>query len=221
MITLYALEQSRAYRIAWLLEILGVDYQADMISRDPDSHLAPASLQSIHPLGRSPIIRDDELVLAESGAIVEYLIARYGQGRNLRPDCNDARFADYLYWLHYAEGSLMPLLVMSLVFRKIDESKMPFFAKPIARAITTRIRKSYLHPQLERNLLFVDKQLDGKTWFLGEQLSGADVMMGFPLQAALTRTALHLPNVAAYVHSVENHEAYRRVEARLGKLELL
>ena len=139
----------------------------------------------------------------------------------MRPDCNDARFADYLYWLHYAEGSLMPLLVMSLVFRKIDESKMPFFAKPIARAITTRIRKSYLHPQLERNLLFVDKQLDGKTWFLGEQLSGADVMMSFPLQAALTRTTLHLPNIAAYVKSLEKDEAYRRVEARLGKLELL
>ena len=115
----------------------------------------------------------------------------------------------------------MPLLVMSLVFRKIDESKMPFFAKPIARAITTRIRKSYLHPQLERNLLFVDKQLDGKTWFLGEQLSGADVMMSFPLQAALTRTTLHLPNIAAYVKSLEKDEAYRRVEARLGKLELL
>lgn len=221
MITLYALEQSRAYRIAWLLEMLEADYQAEIIHRDGDTHLAPASLQAVHPLGRSPIIRDGDVLLAESGAIVEYLISRYGQGRGLRPAETAADYPDYLYWLHYAEGSLMPLLVMSLVFRKVDESKMPFFVKPVARKITARVRQSYLNPQLERNLRFVDNALAGKTWLLGGQPSGADVMMSFPLQAALTRTALDLPNIAAYVRTIESHAAYQKVAARLGQLKLL
>lgn len=221
MITLYALKQSRAYRIAWLLELLGLEYRAEVIARDAETSLAPDSLRRVHPLGKSPLIDDNGLVLAESGAIVEYLITRYGQETALRPSENSAAYPEYLFWLHYAEGSLMPLLVMSLVFRKIETRKMPFFAKPVARKITDGVRESFLNPQLKLHLEFVENKLKGRTWLLGEEISGADIMMSFPLQAAVSRTPLNLPNITAYVRRIENDPAYQRAQERIGKLELL
>ncbi|PAT41489.1 glutathione S-transferase [Vandammella animalimorsus] len=221
MITLYALQQSRAYRIAWLLELLGLEYRAEVIARDAETALAPDSLRRIHPLGKSPLIDDDGLVLAESGAIVEYLITRYGSETALRPPANSAAWADYLFWLHYAEGSLMPLLVMSLVFRKIETRKMPFFVKPVARKIVEGVRAGFLNPQLKRHLEFVESRLAGRTWLLGEEISAADIMMSFPLQAAVARTSFNLPNVAAYVRRIETDPAYQRAGERIGKLELL
>lgn len=221
MITLYALKQSRAYRIAWLLELLNLPYQAEIIERDAATSLAPERLRTLHPLGKSPLIDDNGRVLAESGAIVEYLLARYGQDRPLKPSADSPDYPDYLFWLHYAEGSLMPLLVMSLVFRKIDERKMPFFAKPVARKITGGVRDAFLQPQLKLHLEFVEQQLADRTWLLGDELSGADIMMSFPLQATLSRTPLALPNIAAYVARIESDPAYQRAQARLGKLAFL
>ncbi|OSI22427.1 glutathione S-transferase [Neisseria dumasiana] len=221
MITLYALKQSRAYRIAWLLELLGLEYRAEVIARDAETSLAPDSLRRVHPLGKSPLIDDNGLVLAESGAIVEYLIARYGQETALRPSESSAVYPEYLFWLHYAEGSLMPLLVMSLVFRKIETRKMPFFAKPVARKITDGVRASFLNPQLKLHLEFVENKLKGRTWLLGGEISGADIMMGFPLQAAVSRTPQNLPNISAYVRRIENDPAYQLAQERIGKLELL
>ena len=221
MITLYALKQSRAYRIAWLLELLGLEYRAEVIPRDAETALAPDSLRRIHPLGKSPLMDDNGLVLAESGAIVEYLITRYGSETALRPAANSAAYPDYLFWLHYAEGSLMPLLVMSLVFRKIETRKMPFFIKPISRKIVEGVRTSFLNPQLKRHLEFVESKLAGRAWLLGEEISAADVMMSFPLQAAVARTTLDLPHIAAYVRRIEADPAWQRASERLGKLELL
>lgn len=222
MITLYALTQSRAYRIAWLLEHLGLDYHAEIVRRNEQTQLAPESLRSIHPLGKSPLLQDGSLILPESGAIVEYLIATYDKTGSLRPAADSPNYPDYLFWLHYAEGSLMPLLVMSLVFRKIDQNPMPFFAKPIARKITDGARRNFLNPQLELHLGFVEQKLQGKTaWLLGDTLTGADIMMSFPLQAAVSRTELNLPNIAAYVRHIESHPDYQKAEARLGKLTLL
>ncbi|WP_304335254.1 glutathione S-transferase [Conchiformibius steedae] len=221
MITLYALKQSRAYRIAWLLEILQLDYQAEILTRHPDTLLAPESLRHIHPLGKSPIIQDDEVVLAESGAIVEYLLERYDTQHTLKPRVGSEKWRDYLYWLHYAEGSLMPLLVMSLVFRRIDDSPMPFLVKPVARKITANVRQSFLHPQLELHLNHVERALEQKTWLLGDDLSGADIMMSFPLQAALSRATGQLPNIAAYVARITEHPAYQRAETKLGQLDKL
>ena len=148
-------------------------------------------------------------------------MARYGRDAALRPSESSANYPEYLFWLHYAEGSLMPLLVMSLVFRKIDGRKMPFFAKPVARKITDGVRASFLNPQLELHLNFVENSLAGRTWLLGDGISGADVMMGFPLQAALSRTTLNLPHIAAYVRRMENEPAYQRAQERIGRLELL
>lgn len=220
MITLYALENSRAWRIAWLLECLQCEYRVETLGRDAKSYLAPERLRRIHPLGKSPLLQDGERVLAESGAIVEYLIARYGAGSGLKPAADSPGYDDYLFWLHYAEGSLMPLLVTALLLRKIDARPMPFFARPIARKITQGVREGYLHPQLALHLGFVEERLAGNTWLLGDALSGADIMMSFPLQAALARTTLALPHIAAYVARIEAEPHYRRAEARLGKLAL-
>ena len=222
MITLYALTQSRAYRIAWLLEHLGLDYRVEVVPRDEQTKLAPKSLRQIHPLGKSPLLQDGDLVLPESGASVEYLIGTYDKSGSLKPAADSPTYTDYLFWMHYAEGSLMPLLVMSLVFRKIDQSPMPFFVKPIARKITGGTRENFLNPQLKLHLDFVEQKLQGNTaWLLGDTLTGADIMMSFLLQAALSRTDLALPNIAAYVRRVESHPDYQKAEAKLGKLILL
>ncbi|MDO4642545.1 MAG: glutathione S-transferase [Cardiobacteriaceae bacterium] len=221
MITLYALEKSRAYRIAWLLELLQLEYDIELIVRQADTGLAPDALRQVHPLGKSPIIKDDSLVLAESGAIVEYLVTRYGAASTLKPDLNSKIFPDYLFWLHYAEGSLMPLLVISLVFRRIDERKMPFLIKPIAHKITEGVRQNFIHPQLQLHLQYIENQLADKTWFLGDTLTLADVMMSFPLQAAIQRTTFHLPHITDYVHRVETNPAYKKAEQRMGLFNLL
>lgn len=221
MITLHALSQSRAHRIAWLLELLQLDYQTELITRDPDTRLAPPDLRRIHPLGKSPLLQDGDLTLPESGAIVEYLLHRYGAEGTLKPAADSPSYPDYLFWLHYAEGSLMPLLVMSLVFRKVDEKPMPFFVRPVARRITGGVRESFLNPQLDLHLGFVEGRLKGKTWLLGDTLTAADVMMSFPLQAAVKRSKLNLPHIAAYVARIEADPAYRRAESKLGKLTVL
>lgn len=222
MLTLFALTQSRAYRIAWLLELLQADYQVQRIERDGESKLAPNHLREIHPLGKSPIIQDNDVIVAESGAICEYLLAKYDGEQRWQIAPNHADFWAYRQWLHYAEGSLMPLLVMSLIFRKIDEKPMPFFAKPIARKITDGVRQSFLSPQLQLHLNYIEQSLTGKTWLVGEKITAADVMMSFPLQAAAKRANVDaFPNIAAYVQRIENNEFYLKAEEKVGKLVIL
>lgn len=220
MITVYALQKSRAHRILWLLELLNADYRTENIARNAQTYLAPESLRRIHPLGKSPLLQDGDLTLAESGAIVEYLLSCYDTNKQFRPSENSPLYTDYLFWLHYAEGSLMPLLVMSLIFRRIDERKVPFFVKPVVRKITGGVRSSFLHPQLKLHLDFVEQQLNGRIWLLGDTVSGADVMMSFPLQAALSRQNGNYPNIAAYVARIAQDPAYRRAEEKFGTFEL-
>lgn len=220
MITLYVLKQSRAQRIAWLLEELNLDYQIEVFDRDSKTKLAPTEMRKIHPLGKSPMIKDGDLVLAESGAIVEYLIQKYGNGR-LAISADQPEYVHYLHWLHYAEGSLILPLILQLVFRKIDNSPMPFFVKPIAKKITGQVRKSFIEPQLKLHFDYVEQALNGKSYFVGEQLTGADFMMGFPIQAVKNSEIFaHSPNIRAYVERIENTESYLRAEQKLGKLEL-
>ncbi len=222
MLTLYALTQSRAQRIAWLLELLQADYQVQMIERDKESKLAPAHLREIHPLGKSPIIQDNDVIIAESGAICEYLLAKFDTEQRLQITLEHADFWAYRQWVHYAEGSLMPLLVMSLIFRKIDDKPMPFFAKPIARKITDGVRRSFLSPQLALHLDYIEQSLAGKTWLVGDKITIADVMMSFPLQAVAKRANVDaLPNIAAYVQRIENNEFYLKAEEKVGKLVIL
>jgi glutathione S-transferase len=168
-ITVHHLENSRSQRVLWLLEELEVPYEIVRYARDPRTLLAPTSLREVHPLGKSPVVAVGDEVLAESGAILEELVERFGAGR-LGPPADAVARRRYRYWMHYAEGSLMPLLVMKLVFRRIGRAKMPFFARPIARGITAKVQDRWLDPQLRRHLDFVDVELGRSTWFAGDEI---------------------------------------------------
>ncbi len=210
MITLHHLNNSRSQRIIWLLEELGVEYEIRRYERNPATSLAPASLKAIHPLGKSPLITDGELTIAESGLIIEYLLKRYDQGRLLPAD-DSPEYWQYLYWLHYAEGTLMPLLVMTLILNKVREAPMPFFIRPLARAIADKIGQSYSAPNLTNNMAYIEQHLSNHRWFAGERMSGADMQMIFPLEAALKRGICEkdFPHIAAFVkkvHAMPNYQ---------------
>jgi len=145
MIIVHHLNNSRSQRVLWLLEELGVPYEVKRYERDPATMLAPPALRAVHPLGKSPVITDGELTLAESGAIIEYLVGRYGDGR-LVPAAGTPERRRYTYWLHYAEGSAMPPLLLKLVFDRIESAPLPFFVRPVAKAISGRAKSSFIGP---------------------------------------------------------------------------
>ena len=184
MLTVHHLNNSRSQRVLWLLEELEVPYEIVRYERDRKTMLAPPELQKIHPLGKSPVVTDGGKTVAESGAILEYLVETYGNGR-LAPARDTPDFERYRYFLHYAEGSLMPLLLMKLVTGKIRQA--PFVVRPIAKAIAGKIDGGFVDPNLARHVTFVDGELAGRDWFAGE-LSAADCQMLFPMQAIAART---------------------------------
>ncbi|TYL48800.1 glutathione S-transferase family protein [Marinomonas sp. IMCC 4694] len=221
MITVHHLENSRSQRIIWLLEELGVEYDIVEYKRDPDSASAPESLKKIHPLGKSPVITDGELTVAESGAIIEYLLDQYDTEQRLKPK-NGQAVLDYRYWLHFAEGSLMPLLVMKLVMMKVPKSPMPFFVKPIAKALTDKIQEKFIMPRLQPQMQFIEDTLAKHTWFTGEQLSAADIQMSFPLQASTTRLDMvKFPNIARFIQQVNTMPSYQKAIEKGGALNAL
>src|SRR6202795_384853 len=189
MIIVHHLNNSRSQRILWLLEELGLEYDIRRYQRDPKTMLAPPELRAVHPLGKSPVITDGDLTLAESGAIVEYLAGRYGGGR-LVPAAGTPEHLRYIYWLHYAEGSAMPPLLLKLVFDRVESAPMPFFVRPIAKQIAGRAKSSFIEPQIKLHLDYMEKELGKSTWFAGNEFSAADVQMSFPLEAAAARGGL-------------------------------
>ena len=222
MITVHHLQNSRSQRILWLLEELGVDYEIKRYERDPDTSLAPAELQRIHPLGKSPIITDGEVTVAESGAIVEYLVHKYDVGRLLPADGTPERLA-YTYWLHYAEGTFMPLMIISLIVGRIETAPMPFFARPIAKGIAGKVRSGFLDPNIKRNLAFMEASLGKSTWFCGEEMTAADRQMSFPVEAAEVRADLRddYPLLAAYLDRVRAMPTWQTALEKGGPYELL
>ncbi|MBW0147190.1 glutathione S-transferase family protein [Marinobacter arenosus] len=211
MITVHHLNNSRSQRILWMLEELGVPYEIQRYERDPQTMLAPASLKKVHPLGKSPVITDGDLVVAESGAIIEYLAHTYGKDTML-PESGGQAWLDYTYWLHYAEGSLMPPLVMRLVFQKVKTSPMPFFIKPVAKGIADKTIETFIGPMIKTHLDFIEAHLAKNTWFLGDNLSAADIQMSFPLEASVARGIVgkDRPNITAWVARVHARPAYQR-----------
>ncbi|GGY74583.1 glutathione S-transferase family protein [Marinobacter zhanjiangensis] len=220
MITVHHLNNSRSQRVLWMLEELGVPYEIQYYERDPQTMQAPASLKKIHPLGKSPVITDGDLVVAESGAIVEYLARTYGKDTMLPTDGGQA-WLDYTYWLHYAEGSLMPPLLMRLVFEKVKTSPMPFFIKPVAKGIANKTNQTFIGPMIETHMDFVESHLAKNTWFLGDNLSGADIQMSFPLEASVARGIVgrNHPHIIAWVERVHARPAYQKALEKGGEYD--
>jgi glutathione S-transferase len=222
MITVHHLNNSRSQRVLWLLEELEVPYEVKRYERDATTMLAPASLKAVHPLGKSPVITDGEVTLAESGAIIEYLAGKYAGGRLLPPAGTPERLR-CTYWLHYAEGSAMPPLLMSLIFNRVRTSPMPFFAKPIALGIADKVMNNFVSPQIKLHLDYMEGELGKSTWFAGDEFSAADVQMSFPLEAAASRGGLDAsrPNLAAFLERIHARPAYQRALAKGGPYELM
>lgn len=221
MLTVHHLNNSRSQRVLWLLEELELPYEIVRYQRDAQTLLAPPSLRAIHPLGKSPVVTDGDLLLAESGAIVETVIEHYGNGR-LAPALGTPERLRFRYWLHYAEGSAMPPLLLKLVFDKIDNTPMPFFAKPIAKAISGKVKQSFILPQLKTHLDFMEAELGKSLWFAGDAFSGADIQMSFPLEAAAARGGLNAsrPKLMAYLARIHERPAYQRALAKGGPFTL-
>jgi glutathione S-transferase len=221
MLTVHHLNNSRSQRVLWLLEELGLDYDIQRYQRDAITMLAPPELRQIHPLGKSPVVTDGDVLLAESGAIVETVIEQYGNGR-LAPAMGTPERLRYRYWLHYAEGSAMPPLLLKLIFDKIEATKVPFFAKPIVKAITGKAKSSFILPQINTHLDFMEAELGKSRWFAGAEFSGADIQMSFPLEAAAARGGLDTsrPKLMAYLDRIHARPAYQKALERGGPFAL-
>ena len=223
MITVHHLNNSRSQRVLWLLEELALPYKVVRYERNPQTMLAPPELRAVHPLGKSPVVTtEDGLTLAESGAIVETVIERFGEGR-LAPAAGTPEALRYRYWLHYAEGSAMPPLLLKLIFDKIENGKMPFFVKPIAKSIAARAKAGFITPNIKAHLDFMEGELGKSRWFAGENFTGADIQMSFPVEAAKARGGLNAtrPKLMAYLERIHARPAYKRALERGGPYALL
>ena len=217
MLIVHHLENSRSQRILWLLEELGVAYEIQHYARDKKSSLAPPELFAVHPLGKSPVITDEGVTIAESGLIVEYLIEKYGDGR-LMPAIGTPEHLQFRYWLHYAEGTFMPLMVITAILNRIETAPMPFFMKPIAKIIAHRTKAAYSGPNIRLNLDYLEATLQKSTWFCGSEMSGADIMMSFPIETAAMRTSLaeNHPALEEFRQHVRELPAYQRAIEKGG-----
>lgn len=210
-IKVHHLNYSRSLRVLWLLEELGLEYSVQSWERD-ENFRAPAEAASVHPLGRFPMVEVDGAVLAESGAVLEYFAEREGK---LRPT-DDAGKIECNFFMHYAEGSLMPPLLVRLILTRLRTAPMPFFVKPIARGIADKIDGSYTIPALELHFGFVERTLGERPYFAGGEFSIADIQMFYPVEAALARASGEWPNMKAWRDRVASRPAYQRAEAKGG-----
>lgn len=223
MITVHHLNNSRSQRVLWLLEELGVDYKVKRYERDAKTMLAPPALREVHPLGKSPVISEDGQTVAESGTIVEYLLDRHDRGNALRPAPGTPQRLRFTYWLHYAEGSAMPPLLLSLIFTRLPQQPMPFFVRPVVRGIADKVLTGYVNPQIALHLGFMESELGQSAWFAGEAFSAADIQMSFPIEAAAARGGLDAnhPRLQAYLAAIHARPAYQRALAMGGPYDLL
>jgi glutathione S-transferase len=220
MLVVHHLNNSRSQRVLWLLEELSVPYEVKRYERDAKSMLAPPSLLAIHPLGKSPVIVDGDVTVAESGAIIEYLVGKYGDGR-LIPPAGTAQRLRYTYWLHYAEGSAMTPLLFKLVFDRIATNPTPWPVSAISRRIAGTVTNAFIAPNLKRHLDYIEAELGAHAWFAGDQFTAADVQMSFPLEIAVTRAGLNAsrPKSMAFLDRIHARVAYKRALERGGKYD--
>ena len=220
MIIVHHLNNSRSQRVLWLLEELGLPYEIVKYQRDPKTMLAPPELKQIHPLGKSPVITDEGRTIAESGAIIEYLVERYGKGRFAPPRDTDERLR-YTYWLHYAEGSAMPPLLLKLIFRRLPESPMPGLIRPIVRKISQGVQDKLVDPQLKTHVKYWNDELGRSNWFAGAEFTAADIQMSFPVEAASARSGLELGDqLKAWLERIHARPAYQSAVKRGGEFRI-
>jgi glutathione S-transferase len=222
MIVVHHLNNSRSQRVLWLLEELELEYEIKYYKRDPDTMLAPDSLKQVHPLGKSPVITDGAQTIAESGAIVEYLVDKYGAER-LAPSLGTSEHLRYIYWLHYAEGSAMPPMLMNLIFNRIEHQPMPFFVKPIARSISRQVKNSFINPQIAQHLDYQEAELEKSLWFAGNDFSAADIQMSFPIELADAQKNLgnNKPKLTSFLNRIHTRPAYQKALERGGEYKMV
>jgi glutathione S-transferase len=221
VIVVHHLNNSRSQRVLWLLEELKLPYEIKHYRREPNG-LAPKSLEAVHPLGKSPVVSDGETTVAESGAILEYLVETHGNGR-MAPAAGTPERLRYRYWMHYAEGSAMPPLLMKLIFDKVENGPMPFFVKPVARAISAKVKAAVITPNITRHLDFMEDALKDGLWFAGKAFSAADIQMSFPVEAAAARAGLDesRPRLMNFLERIRGRPAYLLALERGGPYELM
>jgi glutathione S-transferase len=217
MIIVHHLNNSRSQRVLWLLEELAIPYEVKRYQRDPATMLAPPELIAVHPLGKSPVIVDGAVTVAESGAIIEYLIEHYGGGRLIPPVGTPERLR-YTYWLHYAEGSAMPPLLLKLVFDRVENGPVPWPISIVARRIAATVKSAFIGPQLKLHLDYMEAELAAHAWFAGTEFTAADVQMSFPLEAAASRAGLDAgrPHLTGFLERIHARDAYKRALERGG-----
>jgi len=207
MIKVHHLNNSRSHRVLWMLEELDVPYDVVAWQRDPATMLAPPELKHVHPLGKSPVIEDGPLVLAESAAILEYLAETYGGGR-LVPASGSADRVSYLHWLHFAEGSAMPPLLLKLYFSRVVQAPAPVLDR--------------INGQIAAQLDYMDNTLAARNYFAGADFTAADIQMSFPVIAAAARGGLNAgrPHLWKWLQSIQQRPAFLRANERGGALKL-
>jgi glutathione S-transferase len=216
MIVVHHLNDSRSQRILWLLEELAIPYEIRRYQRDAATMLAPPELRAVHPLGKSPVITDNGNTIAESGAIIEYLVETYGGGR-LIPAAGTPERLRFTYWLHYAEGSAMPPLLMKLIFGLMPK-RAPLLMRPLVNAISRKALDTMINPQLKNHMAFWEGELGKSEWFAGPEFTAADIQMSFPLEAASGRAGLAQghPKAMAFLERIHARPAYQRALAKGG-----
>jgi len=217
MIRVHHLNNSRSQRVLWLLEELGRPYEVIRYQRDPQTMLAPAALREVHPLGKSPVVTDGDNTLAESGAIIEYLVDAYGDGRLAPPRGSPERLR-YAYWLHYAEGSAMTPLLLKLIFSRIPKGPAPFYLRPLLRSIAEKTQARLVDPQVATHADYWESELGKHGWFAGPEFSAADIQMSFPVEVAAARAGARAgrPKVSAFLEKINARPAYQRALAKGG-----
>ncbi|MDQ1154246.1 glutathione S-transferase [Brevundimonas sp. SORGH_AS_0993] len=216
MIKVHHLNDSRSQRVLWLLEELGLEYEVVRYARDARTRLAPPALRAVHPLGKSPVIQDGEVVVAETGAIVEYLLDAYGAGR-LRPAAGTQEARRFTYWLHYAEGSAMPPLLLKLVFSLLPR-RAPALLRPLVQGVSNKAIAGFVEPQLRDHVGFWEAELGRSEWFAGDGFTAADIMMSFPVEAGADRAfdPAERPRLRDFLTRIHARPAYRRALERGG-----
>ncbi len=222
MVTVHHLQNSRSFRIIWLLEELGIPYDIKTYERDTKTLLSPPELFKLHPLGQAPVITDNQFTIAESGAIIEYLIESYDPDHLLRPLPKTSERLDYTFWLHYAEGSLMPWLVMKLIFMRLSGPPVPWLIRPIATAISQGVQKGFIDKQIDIHMNFVDQSLKStQNWLCGDTFSAADIQMYYPIKAASKRTNFsQYPALQEYIKRCESRPCHETALKKAGDVLL-